>query len=228
MLESRFPRFTGDIGHPDTFSPPALVKIVTDATPERVVHDKAEGLIERFIQGALDLQAQGATLITTSCGFLVLHQTELQNAVDVPVISSSLMAVPAIQRTLASQGACPAILTISKSSLSPQHLSAAGISGDIPIGAPKPNSTFCTSILQNRIRMDEALTRPEIVDAAQILMNEHSNIGAIVLECTNMPPYADDIARLCNVPVLSLPSLLPDCASGLSLDQAVSKALATG
>lgn len=228
MLESQFPRLLGDIGHPDTFSPSALVKTIADATPERVVHDKAKGLIGRFIQGAQDLQAAGATLITTSCGFLVLHQSKLQQAVTVPVISSALQAVPFVAKALKPKGLRPAILTISKSSLSPAHLLAAGISEVYPISAPEPNGIFCSSILENRTSMDEAEARSDVVSAASELVNKHDNIGAIILECTNMPPYAQTIAQLCEMPVLSLPCLLPDCASGMSLEDAVVKALATG
>lgn len=227
MLESRFPRLPGDIGHPDTFKPPALVKIVADATPERVVCDNADGLVAQFAQGARDLQAKGATLITTSCGFLVLHQSTLQQAVDVPVISSSLQAVPFVEKALKLQGLRAAILTISPSNLSQNHLHAAGIAQELPIGAPQRDGAFCSSILGNKSNMDEAAARSEVLSAAKTLVAKHKHIGAIILECTNMPPYAKDIAQLCQIPVLSLPSLLPDCASGMSLELAVSKALAT-
>ncbi|MEP0520036.1 MAG: aspartate/glutamate racemase family protein [Hyphomicrobiales bacterium] len=228
MLESQFPRLRGDIGHPDTFNPRALVKIVTDATPKRVVHENAEGLVGRFIKAAQELQMQGATLITTSCGFLVLHQAKLQNAVDIPVVSSSLLAVPDALRELKLKGLRPAILTISKSSLSAEHLSAARINEDIPINAPKLNGAFCTSILKNQSYMDAAAAREEVIDAAKKMIADHSKIGAIILECTNMPPYANEIALICKVPVLSLTNLLPHCASGLSLKNAVCKTLATG
>lgn len=227
MLESRFPRLPGDIGHPDTFEPQALVKVVTDATPKRVVHDNADGLVTQFAKGARDLQAKGATLITTSCGFLVLHQSTLQQEVDVPVVSSSLQAVPFVEKALKPTGLRAAILTISPSNLSQNHLQAAGITKEIPIGAPKPDGVFCSSILGNKSDMDEEKARSEVVSAAKTLVQEHQHIGTIILECTNMPPYAKDIAELCQMPVLSLPSLLPDCASGMSLELAVTKALAT-
>lgn len=228
MLESRFPRLPGDIGHPDTFQPPAMVKIVAGATPDRVVRNKADGLITRFVQGAQDLEAKGATLITTSCGFLVLHQSALEEAVDVPVISSSLQAVPFVEKALKPKGLRPAILTISKSNLSVEHLQAAGIAQECPIGAPIQSGAFCTSILNNRSNMDEAIARLEVVSAATALVGEHEHVGALILECTNMPPYAQEIAQLCQIPVLSLTNLLPICAQGMSLELATSKALATG
>ncbi|MEH6726914.1 MAG: hypothetical protein V7703_12205, partial [Hyphomicrobiales bacterium] len=56
MLESRFPRFKGDIGHPETFDPPALVKIIRDATPQRVVTNQATGLVASFASAARELE----------------------------------------------------------------------------------------------------------------------------------------------------------------------------
>lgn len=226
MLESRFPRFKNDIGHPDTFTPPALVKTIRNATPQRVVSDQATGLLTGFVNAAQELQQAGAGLITTSCGFLVLHQKTLQAAVTVPLISSSLLAVPIAYAQLRSRGLRPAILTISADNLTAAHLQAAGCPPETPIGAPDPASHFTTRILGNFETMDQATARQDVIAAATELMHNQSNIGALVLECTNMPPYAPDLAQEFNVPVLSLPALLPDCQTGMTFAEATRKALA--
>lgn len=226
MLESRFPRFKGDIGHPDTFTPPALVKTIRNATPQRVVTDQATGLVDSFADAAKELEQAGAKLITTSCGFLVLHQKALQAAVTVPLVSSSLLAVPIASGHLRPRDLRPAILTISADNLTGTHLHAASCSADTPIGAPDPNSHFCTRILGNCESMDKATARQDVIAAATELMRNHTNIGALILECTNMPPYASDLAELFDIPILSLPTLLPDCQTGLSFAAATRKALA--
>lgn len=226
MLESRFPRFHGDIGHPATFDPPAIIRTIDQASPQRVVEGQAFGLLDSFVDAAKDLQQAGARLITTSCGFLVLHQAALATAVNVPLVSSSLLAVAPAARHLRAQGLRPAILTISSRNLTPAHLQAAGCPADIPIGAPEPDSHFCTQILGNRATMDKAIARQDVIAAARKLMDRHEGIGALILECTNMPPYASDLADLFRIPILSLPSILPHCQAGLSLEAATSKALA--
>lgn len=225
MLESRFPRFRGDIGHPKTFDPPAIVRTVRTASPRRVVEGQAFGLLDGFVKAAKDLQQAGARLITTSCGFLVLHQAALAGAVDVPLVSSSLLAVPPAARKLRAHGLRPAILTISSENLTRAHLDAAGCPPDIPIGAPEPDSHFCTQILGNRTTMDKAIARQDVIAAARKLMDCHEGIGALILECTNMPPYASDLAELFRIPILSLPSLLPYCQSGLGIEAATVEAL---
>ena len=69
-------------------------------SPQRVVREKAAGLLPDFTAAAKELAALGADGITTNCGFLSLYQKELAAAVSVPVATSSLMQVPMIQSTL--------------------------------------------------------------------------------------------------------------------------------
>src|SRR3712207_6826773 len=100
MLETRFPRIPGDMGHAGTWPFPVLYHVVRGASPERVVLDGARGLLPGFVAAARDLVSLGAEAITTSCGFLSLFQRELQAAVGVPVNTSSLLQVPWVQAML--------------------------------------------------------------------------------------------------------------------------------
>ena len=47
------------------------------------------------------------------------------------------------------------------------------------------------------------------------LQNGHENIGAIVLECINMAPYAVDIQKLTGLPVYSIYTFINWSQSGL-------------
>src|SRR5262249_6441033 len=85
MVEARFPRIPGDMGHAGTWPFPVLYKVVKGASPRRVVIDAASGLVASFIEAARELEALGADGITTNCGFLSLYQRELAAAVTVPV-----------------------------------------------------------------------------------------------------------------------------------------------
>jgi hypothetical protein len=61
--------------------------------------------------------------ITTSCGFLVLLQRELQAAVNVPVVTSSLLQLPA----LLGREPCVGVRAISAEHLGHEHLLSAGV-----------------------------------------------------------------------------------------------------
>ena len=73
MLESQFPRIHGDAGHAATWPFPVLYKVVTDASPDRVVRQRAECLLEPFLDAARDLVKSGVDGITTNCGFPVSY-----------------------------------------------------------------------------------------------------------------------------------------------------------
>lgn len=49
MLEARFPRIPGDVGHSGTWPFPVLYKVVKGASPQRVVAEKAQGLLPDFV-----------------------------------------------------------------------------------------------------------------------------------------------------------------------------------
>src|SRR5215207_5813542 len=100
MLEARFPRIPGDMGNATTWPFPVLYRVVSGATPERVVLEGARGLLPDFISAAQELAHLGVEAITTNCGFLALFQKELAAAVQVPVATSSLMQVPWVQAML--------------------------------------------------------------------------------------------------------------------------------
>ena len=87
MLETRFPRVYGDAGNPATWPFPVAIRIVRDASPERVIRDRAAGLVDAFIAAGQALAAGGAAGITTTCGFLCLHQDRIANALPVPFAS---------------------------------------------------------------------------------------------------------------------------------------------
>jgi hypothetical protein len=85
MLDTRFPRIAGDIGHPATFDFPVRQIVVRGASPQRVVRQCGPALLQPFIEAGRALVADGAAAIATSCGFLALFQRELQAALPVPV-----------------------------------------------------------------------------------------------------------------------------------------------
>ena len=123
MLDTRFPRIPGDMGNAATWPFPVLYKVVPGASPRRVVHDKAAGLLDSFLDAAEELVRRGADGITTTCGFLSLFQREIAAHVGVPVATSSLMQIPLIERVLP-PGKRVGILTVSAANLTGEHLLA--------------------------------------------------------------------------------------------------------
>jgi Asp/Glu/hydantoin racemase len=209
MLDTRFPRIHGDMGNASTFHFPVRYHRVTGADPDLVVRRGAEGLLPAFVEGARVLEREGVGAITTNCGFLIKYQAELARAVRVPVFTSSLLLVPLVHRMLP-PGQRVGIMTVNASSLTSEHLSGAGIGADVPLAVVglETEKEFTRALLDNELELDVGLAREEHIRVARRLVSEHPDVGAIVLECTNMPPYTADIQRETGRPVFDILSLV--------------------
>ena len=207
MLEARFPRIPGDMGNALTWEFPVHYRVVRDASPDRVVRRGAEGLLPGFVAAAQELVADGVDGITTNCGFLSLFQDDIAAATGVPVATSSLMQVAPVNALLPPGKRC-GILTISASTLTDRHLTAAGVPKGTPVGTTEGGVEFTRVILQNEGAMNVDLARRDNVEAAQDLAAQNPDLGAIVLECTNMTPYAADIRAATGLPVFSIASFI--------------------
>ncbi len=215
MLDAQFPRIPGDMGNALTWPFPVLYRIVRDASPDRVVRHRAEGMLDAFIEAAEDLVKDGVDGITTNCGFLSLFQKELSQALPVPVATSSLMQVEMVNRVLPA-GKRAGVLTISASTLTSDHLIAAGAPADTPIGSTEGGQEFTRAILGNELTLDVDKARRDNIEAALALQNQNPDLGAIVLECTNMCPYAADIQRATGLPVFSIVNFIAWFQAGLN------------
>jgi hypothetical protein len=199
MLDTRFPRPPGDLGNLASYSVPVNIRVVRGIRPDKVVQSAAGLHAGRvgpaFAAVVQSLAREGAAAITTTCGFLVLLQKELQAATRVPVITSSLMLLP---KLLAAQHRV-GVLTISAAKLGKAYLRAAGVPrerlGDVVVQGVDPKGEFATRILGNQPEMDLALARADVVAAAVALKVREPALTDVVLECTNMPPYRDAITE---------------------------------
>lgn len=215
MLEARFPRIHGDMGNGGTWPFPVLYRVVRGASPEKVVLEGARGLLPDFLEAARELVAQGAEAITTNCGFLSLFQREIAAAVGVPVATSSLLQVPWVQAMLP-PGQRVGLVTVSGGSLSPAHLEAAGVPLDIPTeGTESGREFFRVLIKAEKDDMDVDLAERDVVEAAESLVARHPEVGAIVLECTNMPPYAAAVQRATGRPVYDIYAMITYFHAGI-------------
>ncbi|HLW61387.1 MAG TPA: aspartate/glutamate racemase family protein [bacterium] len=209
MLDTVFPRIPGDIGHAGTFPFPVLYHKVRAASPSRVVREGDPALLEGFVAGARALEAGGALAITTGCGFLAMFQRQLAEAVRVPVFTSALQLVPMVARMLGPDRAV-GVLTVDSRALAPKHLTGAGITEDINvvIEGLERGQAFTPVLLDNELELDVDAARRENVAAAREMVERHPQVGAIVLECTNMPPYAAAIHDATGLPVFDITTLI--------------------
>ncbi len=209
MLDTRFPRVPGDIGNPRTFAFPVRYRTVRGASPRRVVVERDPSLLAPFVAAARELERDGASAITTSCGFLALFQRELAGSVRVPLWSSSLLLVAGIDARLA-PGRRAGIVTTDAASLTSDHLSAVDAPVDAPIEGLALESSLRATLLDDLAELDVEAASRATVDAALRLVARRPDVAEIVLECTNLPPYADAVRRATGLPVHDITTLIAE------------------
>jgi hypothetical protein len=200
LLDTRFPRPLGDVGHAGSWGMPVRYARVAGATPARIVPSSDDTLLQPFVQAALGLVADGARAITTSCGFLIRWQSALQAALPVPVWTSALLALPDLPQ--------PGVLTVDASSLGPVELAAAGASPHTPVVGLQTGCHLQSTLLHNQPGLDIDQARADTVEAALQLVQRHPEVQSIVLECTNLPPYALAVEQATGRPVHHLMTLV--------------------
>jgi hypothetical protein len=221
MLDTRFPRIPGDIGNAKTFPFTVRYLTVKGAVPARVVWEPDPELLQPFIDGARELEKLGVKAITTSCGFLAMFQRELAAAVDVPVFASSLLQIPFLFGIYGRRGKA-GVLTARKASLGAAHFESCGIK-DIPlaVGGMDDCPEFTRVFLHWGDKgggdppLDVDAVRNELCAVASDLVERNPDIRFVVVECTNMPPFRQEIQRVCGRPVYDIVTLANYVHSGL-------------
>jgi hypothetical protein len=207
-LESYFPKPPGHIKHSASFDFPIAYKIVKGARVKDLLRNPGPHLLHPFIEAVKELEAEGVKAITGSCGFLALYQKELADAVSVPLFASSLIQLPMVHAMLGS-GQTVGILTASRDHLTAAHLKAVG-AAQVPlhIAGMDDCPEFADVIIEGRrVDIDLPKLESEILSVAESLVAAQPGIGALVLECTDLSPFAVEIQKRTERPVFDLVTL---------------------
>lgn len=207
ILDAAYPCIPGNVGNASTYDYPVRYQEVEGASIDRLLNQRDPALCEAFIAAAVDLQNRGVRAITGACGFMALFQEEIAAAVDIPVFVSSLIQIPFMH---AITGKRVGIITANADRLKPRHFEACKVSASIPlaIGGMEGCEEFRTSILEEKGTMDSAAIEREVCNVAQKLMEAYPDIGSILLECSDLPPYAHAIQRVTGVPVFDFITMI--------------------
>lgn len=215
MLDTGFERVPGDIGNAATWPFPVLYHVVKGAVPGRVTEPAAGGLAPAFIEAIGVLVGMGADCVTTSCGFLASIHPALQAASPVPVATSSLLQIPLVAATLPA-GQRVGVLTANPSALTDEHFEGVGAPKNLPVEGLPLDGIFRAEMHQARPVADREARQAEVLAASDRLLAKAPDLGAIVLECTNLPPYAAEIEQRHGLPVYDIVTLVTWFIGGIA------------
>jgi hypothetical protein len=216
VMDARIRRIPGDVGNPATFPFPVIYRTVAGAGLKRLIRERDRSLLHLFIEAGRELVRQGASALTTTCGFMVFFQQELAAEFSVPVFTSSLLQLPFIERSLRPRDRI-GILTADAVNLTPEHLHRAG--GDenrLTVYGLEDQPCFREAIFSGSGRLEQDKVASEVVGQARHMVASDPAIRAILLECANLPPYAAAVQEAVRLPVYDFTTMLHHVHAALS------------
>jgi hypothetical protein len=206
MLDTRFPRIEGDIGNPASFDFPVIFQKLEGIGPSDAVSAEPDRprVMAALARNAQKLSDAGAVGISTSCGFLALFQNELASVSPVPVATSALLLIATLKDKKVG------VLTASAKNLTARHFAAVGAPEDTPVEGMPEGGSFAATFLANGTTLDRVAVERETIQAGRALLQKHPAVEAIVLECTNLPPYKAALKQALGIEVYDVLDLLRD------------------
>ncbi|WP_062205283.1 aspartate/glutamate racemase family protein [Demequina salsinemoris] len=201
-----YPMMPGNVVNAWTYDFPVRMRAVGGLTSGQLFC--ADGsIVDDLIEGARALQREGVRAITGACGFFGNYQREVAAAVSIPVAMSSLIQVPWIRAVL--PGRRIGVLTANGTAFSPALLEAVGVtdSSDLVVRGLGDAPEF-SAILEDRGEFDDSVVQEEVLEAARALLQDAPDIGAILLECSDMPPYASAVQAATGLPVFDFITMI--------------------
>jgi hypothetical protein len=206
-LEVWYPLLPGNVVNATTFKFPVRYMQLKGGTQDKI-HHADPTLLDAIIQAGRGLEQEGVRAIAGACGYLGNYQDAVAAALDVPVYLSSLIQVPMIHRGL-KPGQRIGILCADGPALTPSILKACGVTKDIPMTVVGlENKPEFSKITYSRGEFDFDRIEQEVVESAVDLVRTHADTGAILLECSDLPPFAWAVQRAVRLPVFDFVTMI--------------------
>ena len=217
ILDDVYPGFPGDVRNASAYPFPIQYEVAEGVDIWTLVHGEDKSVCLKPIRkAAKKLESMGCRAIAAECGYFAYFQQDVAGHVTPPVYMSSLLQVPLAQQLIGPERVV-GILMARKEALLSRHLEAVGI---------QPGTNYIVGGAEDDGRCPEfenlwyAPKRPDIpqanyekakedfVQVAFDFYQSNPDMGAMLLECTGMQPFARDIQRRIDIPIFSWGTLL--------------------
>lgn len=204
------PFIPGDVNHAASFDYPVryLPVEVPGADILRGAADR-ERFTEVIVAAARHLESEGVRAITSNCGFFGLWQRAVADAVSVPVFMSSLLLVPFIRSLIGTERKV-GVVVANSAAVTDGLLESVGVGRDAAtvFAGLESFSHFESVVLEESGKLDSDVMRAEITQACRDLVVEHPEIGALLLECSDLPVYSQAVHEAVGIPVFDWVALI--------------------
>lgn len=208
LLDSSVPFIPGDVANATTYDFPVRFQKVQGFTVARAI-GQDPSVYPSLQAAAKEMVQQGVRAVTGDCGFMALHQRQLANELDVPVFLSSLLQIPFIL-SIIGQNRKVGILTADRNGMDEILLDAVGVTDTsrLVIKGLEKSPHFYQFAIEETGSLDSAAVEKEIVNVGERLVEENPDIGAILLECSLLPPYSQALQKAVQLPVFDYVTMI--------------------
>lgn len=202
VMKSWVPKPPGHISCASNYDAPVFYYPV-DNTSNQNIHGGSTDIIPNIIDATYELKKMGCKAVFTSCGYFGHYQKRISDESIMPAYLSSICLVPFILNLIGKKRKV-AIICYNKERLTQSLFEACGVDSEMRercyvydiVGQPELGK-----IITDCGEYDISKAREEVVSVAVEAVNEHSDIGAFLLECTDLPPHSYAIQEATNMPV---------------------------
>lgn len=208
----------GNSTNPDSYPFPVKMLRVKGANFDTIEENPCQEMLDEFIRVCKELAKEGVKAITTSCGFNAIYQPELAQSVPQVVFSTSLLQVPFAQAIVgANRKVC--IMTAHAGKLSEEHLRRCNITDldRVVVVGMQDQPQWSIMYDEPDKEFDLNAIADEVLGVARKCLEDHPDVGAIVLECTDLPPYAPMLREELGIPVFDFNSMMGHVAMSLNV-----------
>ena len=176
---------------------------------EHLVYEGDHDLLEPMLEAGWRLVKAGVRAVTGNCGFMILFQEAMARELPVPVFMSSLLQLPFVSRLLKPDETV-GIISASERSLSPEHLRIAlgGAEANYTVAGMEDQPAFHAAIHAEVGKLDFDAIETEVVAVAESLIEKNPSVRALLIECTDLPPYAAAVQEATGLPVFDYSTLI--------------------
>ena len=208
QLDTAFPRIAGDVAASATYREPVHIIRIPKASVAKVVAANPDSLDITAFEDAI--ATIGSGMITTSCGFLGYWQDHLSRLTTQPVITSSLCRLDHLCRQYG-RGRV-AIVTFDADVLrAPLYAPLLG-GFDGPVIGLDQTHHLRRVIADDLPQLDCDKAEAELISH---LSGQLDGIEAVLLECTNLPPYKAALKKTFDVAVYDILNAIDELTPGL-------------
>jgi hypothetical protein len=217
VLDDPYPGFPGDVRNPSAYPFPIQYEIAEGVDNRTLVWEEDKSpCLEPIRRAAKKLERIGCRAIAAECGYFAWFQEDIASYVNIPVFMSSLLQVPFIQRVIGPETAV-GIVCAQKRFLTDTHLQKVGIDlesnfhiagAQDEYGCPEFDKLWDPEKRPERPEACYEKAEADMIRVCSEFRSAHPDIGALMMECTGMQPFARAVQRVVDLPVFSWGTLL--------------------